>query len=79
MPVRWTLSTLVAGLASASLRAASADLADETALAERFAPVVRLVEQAAECAGEPTADGRRSLRESTVRSAGVKPRISSGP
>ena len=28
---------------------ASADLADETALAERYAPVVRLVEQAQEC------------------------------
>jgi hypothetical protein len=33
---------------------ASADLADETALAERYAPVVRLVEQAEPCgAGEP--------------------------
>jgi hypothetical protein len=28
---------------------AGADLADETALAERYAPVVRLVEQAQEC------------------------------
>ncbi|HEY4621789.1 MAG TPA: hypothetical protein VIG93_08815 [Gaiellaceae bacterium] len=34
--------------------AADADLADETALAERFAPVVRLVEQLEECGpGEP--------------------------
>ena len=33
---------------------AAADLADETALAERFAPIVRLVEQAEECGyGEP--------------------------
>jgi hypothetical protein len=28
---------------------AAADLADETALAERYAPVVRLVQQAQEC------------------------------
>ena len=42
---------------------ADADLADEQALAERFAPVVRLVEQAEECGpGEPyRADRRRSL------------------
>jgi hypothetical protein len=34
--------------------AASADLADETALAERYAPIVRLVEQPEECGpGEP--------------------------
>ena len=36
-------------LALASAPTASADLADETALAERYAPVVRLVEQAQEC------------------------------
>ena len=48
---------LVAGLAGLALvlaPAAAADLADEQALAERFAPVVRLVEQDAECGpGEP--------------------------
>jgi len=48
---------LVAGLAGLALvlaPAAAADLADERALAERFAPVVRLVEQDAECGpGEP--------------------------
>ena len=48
----------VAAVALAALAAAplaSADLADEQALAERFAPVVRLVEQEEECAsrGEP--------------------------
>jgi hypothetical protein len=42
------------GLALVLAPAASADLADEQALAERFAPVVRLVEQEAECGpGEP--------------------------
>jgi hypothetical protein len=45
---------LVAVLALSWCPAASADLADETALAERFAPVVRLVEQSDECGpGEP--------------------------
>ncbi|HEU0248689.1 MAG TPA: hypothetical protein VFR38_16555 [Gaiellaceae bacterium] len=48
---------LVAGLAGLALvlaPAAAADVADEQALAERFAPVVRLVEQEAECGpGEP--------------------------
>ena len=42
----------VAGLALAALAfapGAAADLADETALAERYAPVVRLVAQAQEC------------------------------
>ena len=43
---------LVAGLAGAALVAvplAGADLADETALAEKYAPVVQLVAQAQEC------------------------------
>ena len=48
---------LLAALALSALvlaPAAAADLADETALAERFAPVVRLVHQEEECgAGEP--------------------------
>ena len=50
---RFLLPALVAGtLIAPSI--ASADLADETALAERFAPVVRLVEQNEECGpGEP--------------------------
>jgi hypothetical protein len=50
---RWTLLVLVlAALAVAP--SAAADLADETALAERYAPVVRLVEQEEECGpGEP--------------------------
>ena len=39
----------LAGAAVALAPAARADLADETALAERYAPVVRLVEQAQEC------------------------------
>ncbi len=50
---RWkTWSAILAlalALALASAPTASAGLADETALAERFAPVVRLVEQAQEC------------------------------
>ncbi len=54
MPVRWTLFALAVALALGLVPAASADLADETALAERFAPVVRLVEQPEECGpGEP--------------------------
>jgi hypothetical protein len=43
---------LAAALGSPS--PASADIEDETALAERFAPVVRLVQQSEECGpGEP--------------------------
>jgi hypothetical protein len=43
-------------LALAVAPAAAADLADEAALAERYAPVVRLVQQAEECGyGEPYA------------------------
>ncbi|MGH3081405.1 MAG: hypothetical protein ACRDNH_09780 [Gaiellaceae bacterium] len=46
--------TVVAAVALAWSSAASADLRDETELAERHAPVVRLVEQAEECGpGEP--------------------------
>jgi hypothetical protein len=52
-----TKSVLWAVIALASLvlcPTASAELADETALAERYAPVVRLVEQPEECGpGEP--------------------------
>jgi hypothetical protein len=45
---------LAAGVALAAAPAAAADLADETALAEKYAPVVRLVEQPEECGpGEP--------------------------
>jgi hypothetical protein len=45
---------LVALAALLAAPAARADLADETALAERFAPVIRLVEQPEECGpGEP--------------------------
>ncbi len=45
---------LVAFAALAAAPVASADLTDEQALAERFAPVVRLVEQEEECGpGEP--------------------------
>jgi hypothetical protein len=48
------LTVLVALAALVAAPAARADLADETALAERFAPVVRLVEQPQECGpGEP--------------------------
>ncbi len=44
----------VAGLALVAAPSALADLADERALADRFAPVVRLVEQDEECGpGEP--------------------------
>jgi hypothetical protein len=51
---RLALLALVAMLAFSLCPAASADLADETALAERYAPVVRLVEQPEECGpGEP--------------------------
>jgi hypothetical protein len=45
---------LAAAVALAIVPAATADLADETALAEKFAPAVRLVEQEEECGpGEP--------------------------
>jgi hypothetical protein len=48
------LSALVAAAALVLAPPAAADLADETALAERFAPVVRLVHQEEECGpGEP--------------------------
>jgi hypothetical protein len=51
------LLLLLSGIATVALALAplaSADLADETALAEKFAPVVRLVDQAEECGhGEP--------------------------
>jgi hypothetical protein len=51
---RSTLAALFSVLALAWAPSATADLADEEALAERFAPVVRLVEQEAECEpGEP--------------------------
>jgi hypothetical protein len=53
---RWTciLAALLGVLALALCPAAFADTADERALAERFAPVVRLVEQTEECGpGEP--------------------------
>ena len=52
MPVRALVVAVLVALAAAP--AAGADTADETALAERYAPVVRLVEQAEECGpGEP--------------------------
>ena len=52
MSVRALLAAVLVVLAAAP--AADADTADETALAERYAPVVRLVEQAEECGpGEP--------------------------
>jgi hypothetical protein len=51
---RLLLPLLAAALALALAPAATADLADETALAEKFAPAVRLVEQEKECGpGEP--------------------------
>ena len=54
MAARLSLLTLVAVVALGVIPAAIADLADETALAERYAPVVRLVEQPEECGpGEP--------------------------
>jgi hypothetical protein len=40
---------LVAVLSLVAVPRAAADLADETALAERYAPVVRLVAQAQDC------------------------------
>ena len=52
--VAGALVALAVVLALARCPTASADLADETALAERHAPVVRLVEQLEECGhGEP--------------------------
>ena len=55
MSARPLLSLLVAAaVALVLVPTAVADLADETALAEKFAPVVRLVEQEEECGpGEP--------------------------
>ena len=54
MPTRLGLATLIAGAALGFSAAASASLADQRALAERYAPVVRLVEQKHECGpGEP--------------------------
>ena len=51
---RLVLAMLVGAVALVLAPAALADLADETALAERYAPVVRLVEQVEECGhGEP--------------------------
>jgi hypothetical protein len=51
---RLLVLVLAAALGLAVVPAAAADLADETALAETFAPVVRLVEQEVECGpGEP--------------------------
>jgi len=48
------LSALLAAAALVAAPGASADLADERELAERYAPVVRLVEQEEECGpGEP--------------------------
>jgi hypothetical protein len=44
-PIRLISLVLAAALALVLAPVANADLADETALAERFAPVVRLVEQ----------------------------------
>ena len=46
---RSVLCALVAVLSLVAAPSAAADLADETALAERYAPVVRLVEQAQDC------------------------------
>ncbi len=54
MASRLLVLVLAAAFALAIVPAAAADLADETALAEKFAPVVRLVEQEEECGpGEP--------------------------
>ena len=54
MTPRLLLVVLAAALALVLAPVAAADLADETALAERYAPVVRLVEQKEECGpGEP--------------------------
>ena len=51
---RWALAALVALTALVAAHPAAADLADERMLAERYAPVVRLVEQVEDCGhGEP--------------------------
>ena len=51
---RFAVVALVAAFAAALPAAARADLADEEALAAKYAPVVRLVEQEEECGpGEP--------------------------
>ena len=47
--IRRALVTGATLLALAAAPTAAANVADETALAERYAPVVRLVEQAQEC------------------------------
>jgi hypothetical protein len=53
-PTRLGLATFIAVTALGLSTAASASLADQRALAERYAPVVRLVEQKHECGpGEP--------------------------
>jgi len=49
LSIRRALLIAIAALALVGVPTAAADVADETALAERFAPVVRLVEQAQEC------------------------------
>ena len=46
---RATLLSIVAAVAFTVAPSAAADLADETALAQKYAPVVRLVEQTEEC------------------------------
>jgi len=54
--MRWVVACVLAagGLVVSSGTPARADIGDETALAERYAPVVRLVEQEEECGyGEP--------------------------
>ena len=64
------LSALVVALTALALApSASADLADERALAERYAPVVRLVEQDEECEGpgEPTTRSTSSCCSPTSR------------
>jgi hypothetical protein len=54
MPSRLFVAFVALCLALVAAPAATADLADEQALAEQFAPVVRLVEQDEECGpGEP--------------------------
>jgi hypothetical protein len=54
MRPRALLVALAATVALVAAPTATADLADETALAEKYAPVVRLVEQPEECGpGEP--------------------------
>ena len=70
---RWLRRALAVSIAAAGglilASVASADLADETALAERYAPVVRLVEQLEECGpGEPyePSDVDAYLDEETV-------------